>query len=400
MTFEAQRVQLIQPSPIIVISQMAQKLRAEGVDVIDLSVGEPDFDTPPHIVEAAYAAMRAGKTRYTAPDGMPELKDAIVAKFRRENGLAYDRSEISAANGGKQVLFNALFAAIEPGDEVIVPAPYWVSYIDMVLLLGGKPVIVPCGVETGFKMTPEMLEAAITPKSRWLILNSPSNPSGCVYSRAEQQALGAVVGRSPRLLVISDEVYEHVHYGTEPFVSFPAACPNLRERTVIVNAVSKTYAMTGWRLGYAAGPRGLIKAMGKLQSQSSSNPSSISQMAAIAALNGPQDFVRTSVAEYAKRRDIAVAGLSAIPGLEVARPEGAFYVFPKCAGLIGKRTSDGKTLANDTDVVAYLLTEGRVAAVQGVAYGVEPYFRISFALSQADLSRAIDRIGAAVANLD
>lgn len=399
MTIESRRVQAIRPSPIITISQLAAKLRREGVDVIDLSVGEPDFNTPPHVIAAAHAAMLAGKTRYTAPDGMPELKAAIVAKFRRENGLDYDVSEVSVGNGGKQVLFNALLAALEPGDEVVVPAPYWVSYTDMVLLMDGVPVVVPCGVATGFKMTPEMLERAITPKTRWLILNSPSNPSGCVYSRGEYRALGEVLARHPRVLVISDEVYEHVHYGDAPFVSFPAACPELRDRTVIVNAVSKTYAMTGWRLGYGVGPQGLIKAMGKLQSQSTSNASSISQMAAIAALEGPQDFVVEAATAYRRRRDAAVAGLSAIPGLVVAKPEGAFYVFPECSAFIGRTTPDGRTIANDTDLAAYLLTEGRVATVQGAAYGVEPYFRISFALSDADLARAIARIGEALGKL-
>ena len=289
--------------------------------------------------------------------------------------------------------------AIEPGDEVIVPAPYWVSYTDMVLLLGGKPKIVPCGVETDFKLTPERLEREITDKTRWLMLNSPSNPSGCVYSREEYAALGEVLARHERVLVISDEVYEHINYGTKPCVSFGVACPALRDRTVIVNAVSKTYAMTGWRIGYAAGPRDLIAAMGKLQSQSTSNPCSISQAAAIAALSGPQDFVRTALAEYRSRRDSAVVGLSKISGLELVEPEGAFYVFPRCTMFLGKRTPDGDVIGTDTEMVAYLLKYGEVAAVQGAAYGLEPYFRISFALSQADLGRAIDRIGTALSAL-
>ena len=399
MAHQAKRVQLIKPSPSITISQMARRMRGEGKDIIDLSIGEPDFDTPAHIIEAAHKAMLSGQTRYTAPDGSPELKEAIVDKFRRENGLDYETTEISVANGAKQSLFNALMTAIEPGDEVIVPAPYWVSYTDMVLLLGGKPKIVPCGVETDFKLTPERLEREITDKTRWLMLNSPSNPSGCVYSREEYAALGEVLARHERVLVISDEVYEHINYGTKPCVSFGVACPALRDRTVIVNAVSKTYAMTGWRIGYAAGPRDLIAAMGKLQSQSTSNPCSISQAAAIAALSGPQDFVRTALAEYRSRRDSAVVGLSKISGLELVEPEGAFYVFPRCTMFLGKRTPDGVVIGTDTEMAAYLLKYGEVAAVQGAAYGLEPYFRISFALSQADLDRAIDRIGTALSAL-
>ena len=399
MAHQAKRVQLIKPSPSITISQMARRMRAEGKDIIDLSIGEPDFDTPAHIIEAAHKAMLSGQTRYTAPDGSPELKEAIADKFRRENGLDYEAAQISVGNGAKQILFNALMTAIEPGDEVIVPAPYWVSYTDMVLLLGGKPKIVPCGVETDFKLTPERLEREITDKTRWLMLNSPSNPSGCVYSREEYAALGEVLARHERVLIISDEVYEHINYGAQPCVSFGVACPGLRDRTVIVNAVSKTYAMTGWRIGYAAGSRDLIAAMGKLQSQSTSNPCSISQAAAIAALTGPQDFVRTALAEYRSRRDSAVAGLSRISGLELVEPEGAFYVFPRCTTFLGKRTPDGDVIGTDTEMVAYLLKFGEVAAVQGAAYGLEPYFRISFALSQADLDRAIDRIGTALSAL-
>ena len=375
-------------------------MRAGGEDVIDLSIGEPDFDTPPNIIAAAHKAMLSGQTRYTAPDGTPELKEAIAGKFQRENGLDYAVSEISVGNGAKQVIFNALLTAIEPDDEVIVPAPYWVSYTDMVLLLGGVPKVIPCGVETNFKLSPEQLESEITNRTRWLMLNSPSNPSGCVYSREEYAALGEVISRHERLLVISDEVYEHIHYGEQPCVSFGVACPDLRDRTVIVNAVSKTYAMTGWRIGYAAGPQDLIATMGKLQSQSTSNPCSVSQAAAIEALTGPQDFVYKALAEYRSRRQYVIDALNRIPGLELVPPEGAFYAFPRCSAFLGKRTPDGEVIRTDTDLVAYLLKQSETAAVQGAAFGLEPYFRISFALSQHDLSRAIERIAAALAALD
>ncbi len=294
--YEAARVRLIEPSPSITISTAAKELRAAGEPVIDLSLGEPDFDTPPNVVEAAYAAMKRGETRYTPPDGTPTLKDAVLEKFQRENGLSFERANISCANGAKQVIFNALMATLEPGDEVICPAPYWASYTDMTLLLGGAPKVIECPIGDGFKLTPAALEAAITPQARWLMLNSPSNPSGATYSTDELRALGAVIGRHPRLMVMSDEIYEQIYHADEPFASFAAACPELADQTVIVNGVAKAYAMTGWRIGYAAAPAALARVMGKIQSQSTSNPCSISQSAAIEALTASQDFVTTALA--------------------------------------------------------------------------------------------------------
>ncbi|MEK1933940.1 MAG: pyridoxal phosphate-dependent aminotransferase, partial [Pararhizobium sp.] len=301
ITFESARAATIKSSPSMAVSMAAKAMRAKGENVVDLSLGEPDFDTPAHIVEAAIDAMRRGVTRYTAPDGLPELRAAIAAKFKRENGLDYAMDEISIGNGAKQILFNAFLGTLEPGDEVIVPAPYWVSYTDIVILHGGTPKIVPCGVEDAFKITPERLEAAITTKTRWFLFNSPSNPTGAIYTAEELKALGAVLARHPRIAVMSDEIYEHIVCGSVPFTSFANACPDLKDRTLIINGVSKAYAMTGWRLGYAAGPKDLTKVLNKLQSQSTTCPSSITQVAAAAALNGPQDFVRQAVAEYKAR---------------------------------------------------------------------------------------------------
>jgi aspartate aminotransferase len=400
LNFQAENLKLVKPSPAMAVSVLAKDMRSKGRDVIDLSIGEPDFDTPAHIIDAAIAAMKAGATRYTAADGTPELKDAIVEKFRRENGLDYVRAEISAANGAKQIIFNALMATLNAGEEVLVPAPYWVSYTDMVLLIGGKPKVYACPQQAGFKLTPERLEEMLTPQTRWLMLNSPSNPSGATYSRAELVALGAVIERYPNLLIMSDEIYEQIYYADEPFSSFVVACPQLRDRTLIVNGVSKTYAMTGWRLGYAAGPKDLISVMAKVQSQSTSNPSSVSQAAAIAALNGPQDFVAQAVAEYRARRDLVVDGLSRIDGLSVRSPDGAFYAFPSAAGLIGRRTPNGEVISDDTKLVSYLLSEGEIACVQGAAFGLEPYFRVSFATSREKLVLSLERLSRAVSLLD
>ncbi|TMV06251.1 pyridoxal phosphate-dependent aminotransferase [Brucella haematophila] len=399
MAFESRRAATIKSSPSMAVSMAAKAMRARGENVLDLSLGEPDFDTPSHIVEAAIGAMRSGITRYTAPDGLPELRQAIVDKFRRENGLDYALDEISIGNGAKQILFNAFLGTLEPGDEVIVPAPYWVSYTDLVILHGGLPKVIACGVEDDFKITPERLEAAITPKTRWFLFNSPSNPTGAIYTADELKALGEVLARHPRVAIMSDEIYEHIVCGDTPFTSFAIACPDLRDRTLIINGVSKAYAMTGWRLGYAAGPKELTKVLNKLQSQSTTCPSSITQIAAAAALNGPQDFVRTAVAEYKARGELVTKGFGAIAGLEVRAPEGAFYLFPKCAAYIGKVTPDGTLIANDTMLASYLLTEGKVATVPGAAFGVEPYIRLSFATSRENLTAAIERTSDALAKL-
>lgn len=399
MSFEAKRISLVKPSPAITISTAAKAMKAAGEPVIDLSIGEPDFDTPSHIIEAAHAAARRGETRYTAPDGTPALKEAVLEKFRRENGLEFDLANITCGNGAKQVIFNALMATLESGDEVICPAPYWVSYTDMALLLGGTPKVIECSIDAGFKLTPEILEAAITPKTRWLMLNSPSNPSGATYSRAELVALGEVLKKHPRVLIMSDEIYEQIYYADEPFCSFVSACPELADRTVIINGVAKAYAMTGWRIGYAAAPAALAKVMAKIQSQSTSNPCSVSQAATIAALTGPQDFVVQARAEYRARRDLVIAGLQQMDGVKVLNPNGAFYAFPHLAAFIGRRTPDGQVISNDTELTSYLLQSAKVAGVQGAAFGLSPYFRLSYALSQEDLTIALDRISNALGAL-
>ncbi|WP_179875608.1 aminotransferase class I/II-fold pyridoxal phosphate-dependent enzyme [Sinorhizobium sp. BJ1] len=397
MNFESFRAGSIKSSPSMAVSLAAKAMRAKGESVIDLSLGEPDFETPVFIIEAAIAAMRSGKTRYTGPDGMEELRVAIVAKFKRENGLEYAMDEISIGNGAKQILFNAFLGTLEPGDEVIVPAPYWVSYTDIVILHGGVPRTIACGVEDDFKLTPERLEQAITTRTRWVLFNSPSNPTGAIYTSDELAALGAVLERHPHVLVMSDE-YEHIVAGDVPFTSFANACPQLRERTLLINGVSKAYAMTGWRLGYAAGPKSLTKVLNKMQSQSTTCPASISQAAA-AALNGSQDFVARAVAEYKSRGELVTLGFNAIPGLEVRAPEGAFYLFPKCAGHIGKTAPDGTVIENATALASYLLTTGKVATVPGAAFGIEPYIRLSFATSRENLLVAIERIGEALTQL-
>jgi aspartate aminotransferase len=399
MVFENKRASTIKSSPSMAVSMAAKAMRARGEHVVDLSLGEPDFDTPAHIVEAAVDAMRRGITRYTAPDGLPELREAIVAKFKRENGLDYAMDEISIGNGAKQILFNAFLGTLEAGDEVVVPAPYWVSYTDIVILHGGVPRIVPCGVEQAFKITPEQLEAAITPKTRWFLFNSPSNPTGAIYTREELVALGEVLARNPRVAIMSDEIYEHIVCGDIPFTSFALACPDLKDRTLIINGVSKAYAMTGWRLGYAAGPKELTKVLNKLQSQSTTCPSSITQVAAAAALNGPQEFVVNAVAEYKARGELVTKGFKAISGLDVMAPQGAFYLFPKCKAYIGRTAPDGTAIKNDTDLASYLLSVGKVATVPGAAFGVEPYIRLSFATSRENLAIAIERIAGALAKL-
>ena len=399
MTYVADRLAAVKPSASMAVSMAAKALRATGVDVIDLGLGEPDFPTPAHVVEAAFKAAAAGETLYTASAGTPALRAAIADKFRRENGLSYTPDEITVANGAKQIIFNALLATLNPGDEAILPTPYFVSYPEMVKLLGGTPITPACPAETGFRLTPEVLQAAITPRTKWLFLNMPGNHSGAVYSAAELQALGAVLARHPHILILSDEIYEHSLFDGRKFVSFGAACPDLRDRSLIVNGVAKAYAMTGWRVGYAAGPAPLLKAMNTVQSQSVTSVAAPMQAAALAALTGPQDCIAQFRAAFERRRDLVVAGIAEIPGLSLAPPEGAFYAYIGCAALIGKRTPNGETLSDDTAVTQYLLTQG-VAAVPGTAYGLSPFFRISTATSDAILTEAITRIKAAVAALE
>ncbi len=392
MGFIADSLSRIQPSATIAISTKAMELKAAGRDVIGLSAGEPDFDTPDNIKEAAIKAIRDGRTKYTPVDGVPELKQAICAKFERDNGLKYEPSQVSVGTGGKQVLFNALLATLNPGDEVIIPAPYWVSYPDIVLLGGGKPVFVETTLGEGFKLQPAVLEAAITPKTKWLVFNSPSNPSGAAYSLAELKALTDVLMRHPHVWVLTDDMYEHLVYDDFKFVTPAQVEPALYERTLTMNGVSKAYAMTGWRIGYAAGPTVLINAMRKLQSQSTSNPSSISQWAAVEALNGPQDFIAKNNEIFKARRDLVVSMLNQANGLSCPTPEGAFYVYPSCEGLIGKTTPSGQLIRNDEDFVTALLADEGVAAVHGAAFGLEPFFRISYATSNEALEDACERI--------
>jgi aspartate aminotransferase len=395
MKLIATRMERIKPSPSSMATARVKELRAAGRDIIGLTSGEPDFDTPPHIVEAAYTAMKAGKTRYTVVDGTPELKRAICDKFKRENGLAFAPDEISVGNGGKQVIFNALTSTVEDGDEVVIPAPYWVSYPDMVLLNGGCPVVVECDAKSDYKMTPDQLESAITERTKWVVLNSPCNPTGATYTGDELAALGEVISSHPNVWVLTDDVYEHLIYDGFKFATFAGSNPDLRERTLTVNGVSKAYAMTGWRIGYAGGPRALIKTMAKLQSQSTSSPSSVSQAAALAALSGPTDFLAGWRSEYQRRRDLVVDRLNAIDGLYCPRPAGAFYVYPSCAGIIGRRSPSGQVIGNDTDFVMYLLETQDVAVIQGAAFGLSPAFRISFATSYEQLEEACKRISTA-----
>ncbi|MDD7836245.1 aspartate transaminase [Paenarthrobacter sp. AB444] len=392
----ASRVTRIKASASVAAAARVRELKAEGVRIIDLTVGEPDFDTPDHIKAAAVEAITAGETKYTSVTGTPDLQGAILNKIERDTGHVYGAAQLTIGGGAKQVLYVALMASLNEGDEVIVPAPYWVSYPDMVLANDGTPVIVPCGEETGFKLTPEALKQAITSKTKWLILNAPSNPTGAVYSREELQALSEVLEEHPHVFVLTDEIYDEVYFGEGRVTSLVTAAPALKDRILLVNGVSKAYAMTGWRLGYGVGPAPLIAAMNKLQSQTSSCPSSISQAAAAAALNGDQSFVRDSVEVYRKRRDAAVEGLNSIAGLSVAPAEGAFYAYVNCAGVIGKTAPDGRVIENDQDFTLYLLDAARVAVIQGSAYGLGPYFRISFATSLETINAGVDSIRDAV----
>jgi aspartate aminotransferase len=392
MPLLADRLARVKPSPTMAITALATELKAAGRNVIALSQGEPDFDTPPNIREAGIAAIQRGETRYTVFDGRIELKRAVCGKFARENGLTYEPTQITVSNGGKQVLYNALVATLSPGDEVVIPAPYWVSYPEMVLLCDGEPVPVSCSQNNGFKMRPEDLDAAITPRTKWLILNSPSNPSGAAYTERDLQALAEVLLSHEHVWVMTDDMYEHLVYDDFAYRTIAQVEPRLYERTLTVNGVSKAYCMTGWRIGYAGGPRQLIRAMGAVQSNSTANPCSISQAAAIEALTGPQDFIPKHNKLFKERRDLVVDWLNRVPGLHCPRPEGAFYVYPSCAGVIGKRTPDGKAIETDEDFVRYLLEAEGVAVVHGSAFGLAPHFRVSYATSNDELHEACTRI--------
>ncbi|BBE35215.1 pyridoxal phosphate-dependent aminotransferase [Sphingosinicella microcystinivorans] len=391
MTFLSDAIQRIQPSPTLVVTQKAAALKEAGRNVIGLGAGEPDMPVPDFVAEAAIAAIRGGQNKYTNVDGTNALKEAVRGKFKRDNNLDYGLDQVTVNVGGKHTIFNALLVTLNPGDEVIVPAPYWVSYPDIVQFCGAKPVFISAGIEAGFKITPAQLEAAITPKTRWLILNSPSNPTGAVYTRDEIAALGEVLRRNPHVWILSDDMYEHIIYDIK-FATIADVCPDLYDRTLTVNGASKAYSMTGWRIGFAGGPAQLIKAIAKIQSQSTTNPCAIAQAAATAALNGPQDFLKARVETFRGRRDLVVSMLNQTDGLKCATPDGAFYVYPDCAGLIGRKTPAGDVLATDEDVAGYLLEAEGVAVVHGGAFGVSPAFRISYATSTELLEDACTRI--------
>ena len=387
MSIVSNSLKRIKPSPTIAVSQKARELKAAGKDVIGLGAGEPDFDTPENIKKAAIEAINKGETKYTAVDGTPALKKAIVDKFKRENNLDYSTEQISVGTGGKQIIFNAILATVNPGDEVIIPAPYWVSYPDIVLLAGGTPKIVKCSEKNNFKITPDELKKNITKKTKWIIINSPSNPTGAGYTQKEFESLGEVLKKNKNVFILSDDIYEHLTYDDFKFFTI-AQINELKDRTLTMNGVSKSYAMTGWRIGYGAGPKDIIKAMAKLQSQSTTNPSSISQAAAVEALNGTQDFIKTRAETFKERRDFVVKYLNSINGLSCLKPNGAFYVFPNCKKLLGKKTK----LKTDKDFVEKLLEETLVAVVQGSAFGLDGYFRISYATSMDNLKKALERI--------
>ena len=392
MNILASRLNRIQPSPTIAMSIKARELKAEGKDIIELAAGEPDFPTPPHIIEAAEDAMSRGETKYTDPDGTPALKQAVCDKFMRDNNLEYVARQVTIGTGGKQVLYNALMATLNEGDEVIIPAPYWVSYPDMVLLAEGTPKIVECPLDKNFILQPEDLERAITPKTKWIILNSPSNPTGSGYTWDDMKKITDVLVRHPNIWVMTDDMYEHLVYDDFKFCTPAEVEPELYSRTLTVNGMSKAFCMTGWRIGYAAGPENLITAIRKIQSQSTSNPSSISQAASVAALNGPMDFLAKNNQVFKQRRDLVCSMLNQASGITCPTPDGAFYVYPSCAGLIGKKTPDGKVLQSDEDVVTYFLETEGIAAVHGAAFGLSPHFRISYATSTEALEDACQRI--------
>ena len=381
----------IKPSPTIAVTQKARELKEKGVDVISLGAGEPDFDTPDNVKEAAIRAINSGDTKYTAVDGTPKLKEAIINKFKKENGLEFSKDQINVGAGGKQVIFNAILSTINPGDEVLIPAPYWVSYPDIVLLAGGTPKIVICDEKDEFKITPQKLKKNLNSKTKWIILNSPSNPTGSCYSKDEIDAIADILKDYPEVMVMSDDIYEHVVYDNFKFYTI-AQNKNVTDRTLTINGVSKSYAMTGWRIGYAGGPKDLIKAMAKIQSQSTTNPSSISQAAAVEALSGDQSFIKDRSDAFKERRDFVVSKLNKINGIECLNPQGAFYVFPSCKGCIGKTHSELGEIKNDTDFVSKLLEITGVAVVQGSAFGLEGFFRISYATSMTNLEKAVERI--------
>ena len=391
MSIVSNSLKKIKPSPTLAVTQKAKELKAAGKDVIGLGAGEPDFDTPENIKQAAIDAINRGETKYTAVDGTPKLKKAIVEKFRRENELNYDLNQISVGTGGKQVIYNAMMATVNQGDEVIIPAPYWVSYPDIVLLAGGNPIIIKCSEKENFKITPEKLKDSITAKTKWLILNSPSNPTGSCYSEKEIKSLAKVLIENKQVHILSDDIYEHIIYGNFNFFTI-AQIKELKDRTLTMNGVSKSYAMTGWRIGYGAGPKEIIKAMAKIQSQSTTNPSSISQAAAVEALNGTQDFIIKRSKAFQERRDFVVKSLNEIKGLNCLNPDGAFYVFPNCSKLLNKKDKKGKLLKTDSDFVESLLENNGVAVVQGSAFGLEGYFRISYATSMQNLKNALKKI--------
>ena len=392
MSLESVTLSRVKPSATMATDQKARELKAQGRNIISLGAGEPDFDTPENIKEAAIRAIREGKTKYTTVDGIPELKEAIAAKFARENGLSYKPSQVNVSPGGKPVIFNAMMATLNPGDEVVVPTPYWVSYPDMVLLAGGTPVFAPTTAASGFKLKPADLEAVITPRTRWLILNSPSNPSGAAYTKDELKALAEVLLRHPHVWILTDDMYEHLMFDDMKFWTLAQVEPALYARTLTMNGVSKAYAMTGWRIGYAAGPEPLIKLMAKVMSQSTSNPCSVSQYAAVEALSGPQDFIKPNAALFQKRRDLVVSMLNQASGLVCPTPEGAFYVYPSCEALIGRTAPSGRVIGSDKDFANELLESEGVAVVFGEAFGLSPFFRISYATSEAILEDACGRI--------
>jgi aspartate aminotransferase len=392
MGLVARTLERVKPSPTMAITSKAREMKAAGFDVIGLGAGEPDFDTPDNIKQAAIEAIKRGETKYTAVDGIPELKQAISEKFARENGLDYKPNEITVGSGGKQVLYNALLATLDPGDEVVIPSPYWVSYPDIVLLAGAEPVIVETRIEDGFKLKPEVLAKAITPKTKWFIFNSPSNPTGAAYTREEIKALTDVLLKHERVWVLSDDIYEHLVYDDFKFTTPAQIEPKLKDRTLTLNGVSKAYSMTGWRIGYGGAPAPLIKAIGTLQSQSTSNPCSISQWAAVEALRGPQGFLKDWVKSFQARRDLVVSMLNQASGLSCPTPEGAFYVYPSCAGCIGKKTPQGQVIGSDEDFAVALLAEEGVAVVHGAAFGLSPFFRISYATGMEALEEACRRI--------